>query len=268
MGGKNFIDMTGWVMSEHGVPDSRLTVIKRAEDYINPTTGKHVVQWLCKCSCNEDSHIVSTGVSIRRGDVKSCGCLSKEVIKKIGEQNKKTNKYETHSDVIVGYDHKGSSFIIDNEDYELIKNYCWNIDAHGYAVTRCKDGKFIKMHRLITNAQIDDVVDHIDRNRSNNTKNNLRITDAKGNAINHSIRHSNNSGISGVTWYDTNQKWRAFVILDGKNKYVYYGNSKEEAIIARLQAEAKYYGDLAPQKHLFEEYGITIQNELEVTDEV
>ena len=25
-----FIDMTGWVMKEHGIPDSRLTVIRRA----------------------------------------------------------------------------------------------------------------------------------------------------------------------------------------------------------------------------------------------
>lgn len=25
----NFIDMTGWVMKEHGVPDSRLTVINQ-----------------------------------------------------------------------------------------------------------------------------------------------------------------------------------------------------------------------------------------------
>lgn len=28
-------DMTGWVMAEHGVPDSRLTVIKEVEPYIS-----------------------------------------------------------------------------------------------------------------------------------------------------------------------------------------------------------------------------------------
>ena len=26
------IDMTGWIMKEHGVPDSRLTVVERAEN--------------------------------------------------------------------------------------------------------------------------------------------------------------------------------------------------------------------------------------------
>ena len=34
MKARNFIDMTGWVMSEHGVPESRLTVIEQAETYM------------------------------------------------------------------------------------------------------------------------------------------------------------------------------------------------------------------------------------------
>ena len=40
-----FIDMTGWIMSEHGVPGSRLTVINRAENH-----GKHTA-WNCVCEC-------------------------------------------------------------------------------------------------------------------------------------------------------------------------------------------------------------------------
>ena len=34
------IDMTGWVMSEHGVPDSRLTVIKLVEPHITKSGHK------------------------------------------------------------------------------------------------------------------------------------------------------------------------------------------------------------------------------------
>ena len=36
--------------------------------------------------------------------------------------------------------------------------------------------------------------------------------------------------------------------------------NKEDAIKARLQAEATHYGQFAPQRHLFEEYGIRINN--------
>ena len=39
---------------------------------------------------------------------------------------------------------------------------------------------------------------------------------------------------------------------------------REDAIIARLRAEIKYFGDFAPQKHLFKQYGInTQQNDLD-----
>ena len=41
-----------------------------------------------------------------------------------------------------------------------------------------------------------------------------------------------------------------------------YFNIKEDAIKTRLEAEAKYYGEFAPQRHLFEQYGITQQNDL------
>lgn len=34
------IDMTGWIMAEHGVPDSRLTVIKKVEPHISPCGHK------------------------------------------------------------------------------------------------------------------------------------------------------------------------------------------------------------------------------------
>ena len=44
----NIIDMTGWVMKEHGVPDSRITVINRA-----PNKNKHVY-WNCKCECGNE----------------------------------------------------------------------------------------------------------------------------------------------------------------------------------------------------------------------
>lgn len=44
------IDMTGWVMKEHDVPDSRITVLRRVDDYISPK-GYRVTQWECKCEC-------------------------------------------------------------------------------------------------------------------------------------------------------------------------------------------------------------------------
>ena len=45
--------------------------------------------------------------------------------------------------------------------------------------------------------------------------------------------------------------------LDKVQKYCWY-KSKEDALRARLQGEAKYYGLDAPQRHLFKQYGIEV----------
>ena len=67
----SIIDMTGWVMKEHGVPESRWTVIERAE---NDKYNK--AQWLCQCSCGTKKIINSC--SLRKGASLSCGCINKE----------------------------------------------------------------------------------------------------------------------------------------------------------------------------------------------
>lgn len=70
-------DMTGWNMWEHGVPDSRLTVIKQTEDYVNPN-GKRLAKWLCICNCQEHNKIEATGSNLKSGRTKSCGCFARE----------------------------------------------------------------------------------------------------------------------------------------------------------------------------------------------
>lgn len=46
-------DMTGWKMWEHGVPNSRLIVIKQVDDYVS-LKGEHRAQYLCKCNCGNE----------------------------------------------------------------------------------------------------------------------------------------------------------------------------------------------------------------------
>ena len=74
---KVYEDMTGWKMWEHGVPNSRLTVVDQVEDYVKPN-GVHEAQWKCVCSCKEHNEIIVLGYCIKSGTVRSCGCLRKE----------------------------------------------------------------------------------------------------------------------------------------------------------------------------------------------
>ncbi len=73
-----FIDMTGWVMSEHGVSDSRITVLYRTDDFISPC-GSRSTMWQCRCKCGKE--FVTSGVYLRNGHTKSCGCYIAEKLR-------------------------------------------------------------------------------------------------------------------------------------------------------------------------------------------
>lgn len=82
----------------------------------------------------------------------------------------------------------GKAAEVDTEDFELVSKYSWHY-RDGYAVTKTKrpDGKRVtlQMHRLVmgtTDPLV--IVDHKDRNRLNNTRDNLREFTPKENANN------------------------------------------------------------------------------------
>ena len=76
------------------------------------------------------------------------------------------------------------------------------------------------------------------------------------NSRNKSKLKSNTSGITGVSWDKKRNKWIASVYYKRKRVHIGYFINKEDAIRARIEAETKYYGEFAPQRHLFKEYGI------------
>ena len=59
-----------------------------------------------------------------------------------------------------------------------------------------------------------------------------------------------------MNWDKSRQKWVARLKYNYKNYYLGGYENKEDAIIARLKAEKEYFKEDAPQRHLFEQYGI------------
>lgn len=103
-----------------------------------------------------------------------------------------------------------------------------------------------------------DIVDHKNRNTLDNRKQNLRNATKSQNCQNHNLRTDSTTGISGVNWHKKSNKWQVR-INDKNNKRISLGiySDFNEAVKVRLKAEKKYYGEYAPQRHLFEKYGIT-----------
>jgi hypothetical protein len=98
--------------------------------------------------------------------------------------------------------------------------------------------------------------DHIDRNPLNNRRSNLRKATMQDNNRNRGIFKNNTSGVMGVDWHKSANKWRVRINVDNNRIELGFFANKKDAIRARLHAEKQYYGEFAPQKHLFKEYGI------------
>lgn len=247
-------DMTGWNMWEHGIPDSRLIVIRQTDDYID-SKGRHYAQWLCHCNCNSNrGEFVVRGTHLKNGITLSCGCILKE---RITGRPKDYNKYDLSGEYGIGWtSNTNEEFYFDLDDYDKIKDYTW------YALT-IKSTKAlgawdnnkksrVLMHQLLGFSEYD----HVDRNELNNRKENLRPCTKSENRINSNIRSDNSSRYTGVNYNKNDNKWWVRISVNKKEKLIGRYTNKEDAIIARLKAEKEYYGDFAPQRHLFEKYNI------------
>ncbi len=226
----------------------RLFVIGRANDYVN-SKGTRIARWWCQCDCGSEPIVVCHS-SLRHGNTYSCGCFKEERIKEV---NKKENKKDLSGDYgVIWSTNTNEEIYFDLEDADRILQHTWYVDAYGYAVTNVDDTQ-VKMHILLGYKWHD----HHNRNRLDNRRENLIQCTIQENNRNKSIRSDNTSGIIGVHWNKRRNKWIERIYPDkNKEKHLGYFVNKEDAIQARLAAEKEYYGDFAPQKHLFEQYGV------------
>lgn len=99
---------------------------------------------------------------------------------------------------------KGFKAIVDDEDYDSLNNFKWRIHSGGYAVrnTSRKDGqrKIIYMHREIMKLKENEefVVDHINHNKLDNRKINLRVCTQQQNNFNKTSLKNSSSKYKGV----------------------------------------------------------------------
>ncbi len=135
--------------------------------------------------------------------------------------------------------------LVDYQDGDLVANHYWHRSSTGYAVATV-GRKHLYMHRLILDAHHDVMVDHIDGNKLNNQRRNLRICTNSENMRNKLELKANKSGHRGVCRKKGHWKWTATIKVNTKNVHLGYFAKKEEAIAARIAAEQKYFGDFAP----------------------
>lgn len=135
--------------------------------------------------------------------------------------------------------------IIDIEDKELVLGKKWCINNSGYIITG-SSSPFVYLHRLIMDAQEGEYVDHISGDKLNNRKSELRLCTNQENSQNKTkLPSDNTSGILGVHFDKSRNKWKVEIGVKGKNKYIGRFDLLEDAIIARKEAEGKYFKNIS-----------------------
>lgn len=137
--------------------------------------------------------------------------------------------------------------IIDAEDINKIKDYKW-YESYGYCVTKGVDhNNGIDMANVIFD-DYDNKYDHINHNRLDNRKINLRPVSSHQNAMNMGKKCTNTSGVTGVRQEKTvgAPKWTANITYNYKSKWLGSYNTFDEAVKARLKAEIKFFGEYSP----------------------
>ena len=141
----------------------------------------------------------------------------------------------------------GIKFLIDPDDYEkFVKDYRFCL-AHEYVqYSSTKDGLNNKrLHRIIMNCPDDKMVDHINMNKLDNRRENLRICSHQQNQYNTTKYSNNKSGFKGVSFNKKRQKFEAQIRIDGKQKIIGYFDTAEKAHEKYKEYALKHHGDFA-----------------------
>jgi hypothetical protein len=123
--------------------------------------------------------------------------------------------------------------IISEEDVEKVEKYQWHKDkTTGYWYTYA-DGVKLYLHRYITNNQTSNPTDHIDKNKDNNTRENLRICTYQENARNKSFKSNNQTGYTNI--FKHGKKFIIQARINNKTKTLASFDTLENALKAKVQ---------------------------------
>lgn len=132
--------------------------------------------------------------------------------------------------------------LIDASDVDLVSKYKWHMTSHGYCATRGKNGSFY-VHRLVLGC--DEIVDHINMDKLDNRRSNLRKCVQSQNLANTGLRVNNTSGYKGVYLFKGGPKFCAQIT---KNRVVHtlgVFDTAEQASEAYIKKSAELFGEFS-----------------------
>jgi hypothetical protein len=138
---------------------------------------------------------------------------------------------------------QGKEALVDDDMYEYLTCWDWHYST-GYAkrgdVNSLGKSIIVRMHHFVLPLKDGLVCDHINGNRLDNRRENLRLVTKSQNMRNQGLSKRSRSGFKGVNKHQ--KKWRAYICIDGKQKHLGVFLDKKQAALAYNEAAQKCWG--------------------------
>jgi hypothetical protein len=144
--------------------------------------------------------------------------------------------------------------LVDDEDFDFLNQWEWFVSAEGYAVRNKtvidaegkKKQKTVWMHRIINNTPAELKTDHIDGDRLDNRKENLRSVTQSENSQNSGKWGKNKtSKYKGVNFHKRDGIWQAAITANGVRKHIGQFQTEEAAALAYNEIAKMMHGEFA-----------------------
>lgn len=146
----------------------------------------------------------------------------------------------------------GKECLVDDADYENLNKYKWHFNDNGYAVRSqhyqldgINKNKTIKMHRAIMGYPEKMMVDHINRDKLDNRRENLRVCTRSQNLMNMNSHRGTTSKYKGVSASGRGRPWIAKICKDRKQKFIGHFDTERDAAIAYNKMAIEWFGPFA-----------------------
>ena len=205
----------------------RLTLQKRFYD-----SKKETWRWHCTCACGKETAPLEG--NLRNGYMKSCGSCGKNIY--LSCTDGKTAEIVSTNNF---------HFYVDKEDLQLVKTKKWHVVTSQSEIRTVISSDRTYLHHLLLGNHKGLEIDHIDGDRLNNRRSNLRICTHQQNQCNQPLQRNNTSGVAGVRYYRPRHKFVARIKVSQYDLHLGYYHTLLEATQARNEGMRLMFGEYA-----------------------